>query len=96
MSTEATPAGLAVSIRPVTLADAPAVAGLLGELGYPTTVDRLADQLRKGASHGSEVLVAQTADGGVVGFASLQVIYGFAEDNRACQAPAAHPQGSGG
>lgn len=101
MSTEATPAGLAVSIRPVTLADAPAVAGLLDELGYPTTVDRLADQLRKGASHGSEVLVAQTADRGVVGFASLQVIYGFAEDNRACQlsaiavAPRARRRGVG-
>ena len=58
---------------------------LLSDLGYPTTSDRARRQLRKGTAAGSDVIVAESRDAGVLGLASLQVAYCFAEDERHCE-----------
>lgn len=71
-------------VRDAVQSDGPVVAGLLGELGYPTTQDRVDAQLRRGSAHGSQVIVAVQGDA-VVGFAALQHNYAFAEDQAMCR-----------
>jgi GNAT superfamily N-acetyltransferase len=51
--------------------DAEAMAGLLGELGYPTTKGALPERLRALESEGSTVFLAVTDDGAVHGLASV-------------------------
>jgi len=58
-----------VTVRDATAADAADVAGLLGELGYPTTAAEAADRLGR---NDGRVLLAES-DGRVVGLAVLAV-----------------------
>lgn len=51
--------------------DAEAMAGLLGELGYPTTASALPERLRALESEGSTVFVAISDDGVIHGMASV-------------------------
>jgi len=49
------------------------VAALLGELGYPTTAADAAGRLAREGPGGERVLVAEAADGHVVGLAALTI-----------------------
>jgi ribosomal protein S18 acetylase RimI-like enzyme len=74
-----------VSIRPATPGDADAVAGLLGELGYPSEVEpsrRRIVQLRRNAA--DQVLIAATREG-ILGLASLHVMPVFHRDDHLCR-----------
>ena len=62
--------GRGVIVRRAAAGDVPAIAGLLGELGYPVPDDRLAARLERLPAT-TTVLVAD--DGGVVGLAALDV-----------------------
>ena len=55
------------------VSDAAAIAGLLGELGYPATAEDAARRLRLYSTADSRILVAEAASGTVVGFASLHL-----------------------
>jgi GNAT superfamily N-acetyltransferase len=64
--------GIAALIRDAVPADAPAVARLLGQLGYPTEPAAAASRLERLGIVGDRVLVAEAGDE-VVGLAHLQV-----------------------
>jgi hypothetical protein len=59
-----------MTVRRAAAADVPALAGLLGELGYPVDPERLAARLTR-LPETTTVLVAD--HGGVVGLAALDV-----------------------
>ncbi|MDX6370781.1 MAG: hypothetical protein QOG93_2283, partial [Gaiellaceae bacterium] len=61
-----------VTIRNARPADSEAVAGLLGELGYPTTAEAVRSRLERLGIVGDRVVVADSGDE-VVGLAHLQV-----------------------
>jgi GNAT superfamily N-acetyltransferase len=61
-----------VTIRDASPADSEAIAGLLGELGYPTTVEAVHSRLERLQIVGDRVVVADSGDE-VVGLAHLQV-----------------------
>jgi ribosomal protein S18 acetylase RimI-like enzyme len=60
------------AIRPAHPADAPEVAGLLGELGFPAAVDVVERRLRALASQGEMVLVGVRGSD-VLGFVTVHV-----------------------
>ncbi len=62
----------AFEIRPARAEDAPALAGLLDELGFPTAIDVTEQRIRALAQSGETVLVGARA-GTVLGFAALHV-----------------------
>jgi GNAT superfamily N-acetyltransferase len=61
-----------VTIRDASPADSEAIAGLLGELGYPTTVEAVHSRLERLQIVGDRVVVADSGDE-VVGLAHLPV-----------------------
>jgi GNAT superfamily N-acetyltransferase len=62
-----------VHIRDVERRDAPALAALIGQLGYPTTAEAVGRRLdRLTASKADRLFVAER-DGGVVGLAGLHI-----------------------
>jgi GNAT superfamily N-acetyltransferase len=61
-----------VTIRDASSSDGEAIAGLLGELGYPTTVEAVHSRLERLGIVGDRVVVADSGDE-VVGLAHLQV-----------------------
>jgi GNAT superfamily N-acetyltransferase len=74
-----------VTIRPASPDDAPAIAPLLGELGYPAEVGQVRERARRllgptGASPTDYVFVAETADG-VVGMLSVHRFRGLHADD---------------
>jgi GNAT superfamily N-acetyltransferase len=62
----------AARVRPVADADIPAVAGLMGELGYPTTPDQLRARLDRVAGDDGYAAYVAEVDGRVAGFLGLQ------------------------
>src|SRR5215831_18030036 len=64
-----------VEIRRVRLSDAPSVAELSGQLGYPTSAKEMADRLAHLIRHPrlGAVLVAETSEGEVVGWLHVSV-----------------------
>jgi len=64
--------GIAALIRDAVPADAPAVASLLDQLGYPTEPAAAASRLERLGIVGDRVLVAEL-EGAVIGLAHLQV-----------------------
>ena len=63
-----------VQIRQATIADAGAVAGLLGQLGYPTEIAEVPQRIeRMMGNHRAAVLLAQRGDT-VVGLATVHVL----------------------
>src|SRR3954468_22536282 len=62
-----------LEIRTATSADAPALAPLLGELGYPQDVDHLAARISQLADTCTDAVIAAELDGRVVGIACLHV-----------------------
>lgn len=71
-------------VRDARLEDASAVAGLLGELGYPTDAGRVKRRLeRLGADPASRMFVAEIGHE-VAGFAGLHVMNLVEQDELAC------------
>ena len=67
------PVTAGVRVRAPAEPDMPAIAGLLTQLGYPTSVDQARSRIALlDVSPANHVLVAE-ADGGVVGLAALEV-----------------------
>jgi ribosomal protein S18 acetylase RimI-like enzyme len=60
-------------IRAADVGDAPAVAGLLGELGYPTTPEQAAVRLRAALSDDRDAVLVCALDGRVVGLIASQI-----------------------
>ncbi len=65
-----------VTIRPATTADAPRLAALLGDEGYPAGPSDIVSRLERFAADQSRVLVAEH-DGEVLGFVALHVLPRF-------------------
>jgi len=63
-----------VTIRLATVGDAPAVAALAGQLGYPTTTEQAADRLGPLlADPGQAFLVAEPTEGEAIGWIHIHV-----------------------
>jgi len=69
-----------ISIRPFARADLPAVAALLGELGYPTTLDQMRARIDKIARHPDHATFVAVADGRVVGLTGAYVTPSYEHD----------------
>src|SRR5919108_2534821 len=52
---------------------ADAIAGLLGQLGYPTSAEAASERIERHAASDTDVLLVAEADGEVAGLASLHV-----------------------
>ena len=76
--------GIAALIRDAVPADAPAVARLLDQLGYPTEPSAAASRLERLGIVGDRVLVAEV-EGEVVGLAHLQVTPAIERDRPAAK-----------
>lgn len=61
----------AISIRPTQPSDLPAIAALLGELGYPVSVDDLPSRLERLQQDGHSAAYVATCDPDVVGLATV-------------------------
>jgi GNAT superfamily N-acetyltransferase len=59
-----------VTIRPAAAADASAIADLLDQLGYPTTVDEVEHRLQRLRVFGDAIAIVKEMDGRVVGLAT--------------------------
>lgn len=64
----------AVIIRPAALPDAPAIARLLGQLGYPVSEDMVRRKLALLLKSRDEDLLVGDDDGNVVGFLEMHCI----------------------
>jgi len=62
-----------LAIRDARAEDGEALAGLLGQLGYPATADAVSIRIDRLAASGDDRLVVAEADGEVVGLAALHV-----------------------
>ena len=60
-----------INIRPAETGDAEAIAGLLGELGYPQTPDAVREQLEELARYPSTHVLVATNDEHVIGVGTL-------------------------
>lgn len=60
-------------VRPVTAPDAPAIAELLGQLGYPATADEVLDRLERLRALGAATTYVAEADGQIVGVVTAHV-----------------------
>jgi GNAT superfamily N-acetyltransferase len=69
-----------VSIRPFAEGDLVAVAALVGELGYPTTVDQMRSRLDRIARHPDHATFVAVADGSVVGMVGASVAPAYGKD----------------
>ncbi len=73
-----------VVVRPGRMADAPAIAELCGQLGYPSTPEQLAARLGRLLPQGGHaVFVAEAEDGRVCGFAHVFGYHVVESDPRA-------------
>jgi N-acetylglutamate synthase-like GNAT family acetyltransferase len=65
-----------VRIRRARINDAPQLAELSGQLGYPTTAAEITKRIRKlKPAEQNALFVAETAEGGVVGWAHVSVTH---------------------
>jgi N-acetylglutamate synthase-like GNAT family acetyltransferase len=64
---------MTVTIREAVAADAPAVASLLGQLGYPVKEEAVVGRIARHRTSGSDVLLVAEADGEKAGLAALHV-----------------------
>jgi GNAT superfamily N-acetyltransferase len=75
---------VALTIRDASVADASAIADLLGQLGYPTTPEAAEARLQRLRIVGDRVVVAEL-DGRAVGLAHLQVTPAIERDGPAAK-----------
>ncbi len=69
-----------ISIRPVAEGDLPAVAALVGGLGYPTAIDQMRARLDRIARHPDHATFVAVADGRVVGMVGAYVTPSYEHD----------------
>src|SRR5947209_16146037 len=69
-----------VDVREATLADASAVAPLLGELGYPVAADELVPRMRRMLARDDEKILIAERDGAALGLLALHVFPALAYD----------------
>jgi N-acetylglutamate synthase-like GNAT family acetyltransferase len=69
-----------VVVRDATVADAPALAPLLGELGYPAAVDALESRMRRMLSRDDQRILVAERDGAALGLLALHVFPVLAYD----------------
>jgi N-acetylglutamate synthase-like GNAT family acetyltransferase len=69
-----------VAVREATVADAPALAPLLGELGYPVDADVLAPRVERVLAHENEQILIAEDDTGVIGMLALHIFPVLAYD----------------
>lgn len=67
-------------VRPATAADAPALADLLDQLGYPTDVSAVPARLERMAAHGGQTTLVAEVDGTVVGMTTVHVRWAINSD----------------
>lgn len=67
-------------VRDATLADAPALAPLLGELGYPAPADALASRMRRMLGRDDQRILVAEQDGTALGLLALHVFPVLAYD----------------
>ncbi len=60
-------------IRPAVESDSPTIAGLCGQLGYPSTPEEVAHRLRQILSWQGQVLFVAEVEGNVAGWIHIQV-----------------------
>ena len=70
----------AARVRPVADADLPAVAALMGELGYPATSDQVRARLARVAGDDGYAAYVAEVDGAVAGFLGLQRGWAYEHD----------------
>jgi GNAT superfamily N-acetyltransferase len=66
--------GMSVELRPIRRSDTPALAGLLGQLGYPATEADVHERLDYWLDDPANRLIAATDDGELIGVAALHVL----------------------
>ena len=71
-----------VSIRRAKIGDAGPLAGLMTELGYPTTADEMADRLRSILPHGDYLVAVALNNGQVVG--AIGALIGYYLEKNGC------------
>jgi GNAT superfamily N-acetyltransferase len=69
--------GMSVQLRPIRRQDAPRLAVLLGELGYPTTDAAVHERLDYWLDDPSSRLIGADDDGDLIGVAALHVLPAF-------------------
>jgi N-acetylglutamate synthase-like GNAT family acetyltransferase len=70
----------AVMVRDATIDDAPVLAPLLGELGYPVAADALASRLRRMFGRDDQRILVAERDGAALGLLALHVFPVLAYD----------------
>jgi GNAT superfamily N-acetyltransferase len=63
-----------VQIRPVDVADAEAIAGLSGELGYPASVAAMEERIRNYVLLADRVVFVACGDGAVIGWIDVGIV----------------------
>lgn len=71
---------ISVEVREATIADTPAIAPLLGELGYPATPDALAGRMRRMLGRDDQKILIAEGDGAALGVLALHVFPVLAYD----------------
>ncbi len=79
---------IGVTLRAVRVGDAVALAGLLGELGYPSTPEQAAERLGRIADDPSTTAILADADGEVAGLGALHVQNLVERDELGCEVAA--------
>lgn len=74
-----------ISVRDAAAGDAAAMAELLTELGYPSRPQAVRERLRALASGAGRAVVAVDRGGRVVGLATYDAWFAFAEGSRVCR-----------
>jgi GNAT superfamily N-acetyltransferase len=74
----------AARVRPMRREDAAGVAGLAGQLGYPSTKEQIERRLAEVGSRGpAAALVAEVEEGRLVGWGHVYVVHGIESDPHA-------------
>jgi GNAT superfamily N-acetyltransferase len=74
-----------VTIREAAQDDAPAIAALLGELGYPTSADQAAERIGRIAADPTTWVIVAEVDSELVGLAALHVQNLVERDEPGCE-----------
>ena len=69
-----------LAVRDATIADAPALAPLLGELGYPAPADALASRMRRMLARDDQRVLVAEREGAALGLLALHVFPVLAYD----------------
>lgn len=71
-----------VCIRRFDIRDIEAVTALMGELGYPATVQQMSERMEKIGSNSMNCTIVAEIDGEVVGMIRLRLLHNYESDGR--------------